>query len=287
MRSLFLSILFILTSVWASDYRYYPPEPRSINYITDNPVSKWNNKNFEVYKWDKIPTVLVFDTIDYAYQDLMFKRLAFFVEKKGYIGEIYDPREIKYERGWNGHDYRAYDLAIFFSKAASERVELTDGEEILLDILIKNSIIKYSYGGFIPISGAIISCSRSSGYNHRKTILKHEALHGIYFTDSNFRELSESVWNKQSSDAKKVWILYMDYLNYNTEDTYLVINEFMAYLLQVTREESYIYFKNTVFYRLYYDYPSERDSINRFFSNNRTPYREAIIELGNYTSLFF
>ncbi|QEN05365.1 LysM peptidoglycan-binding domain-containing protein [Thiospirochaeta perfilievii] len=264
-------------------YKYSEPKLASLTRVMNNSTTNWSNPTFEIYKWDKVPTVLIFDTINYSLQSLFFKRLAFFIEKKDYIGNIYSLDELQGERGWNGHDYRAKDLARFFNKISDEGLDLTRGEDILLDILLKNRILSRSENRFIPLSGAIISCSRGSLYNHRKTILRHEAFHGLFFTSPEFREYTKGVWNSLSKDAKTIWILYLEFLNYETSDIELVYNEFMAYLLQISVDETYIYFNNVVFYRLYYEYPSKRVLINRFFSNNRTPYKESIEKFRAFT----
>ena len=81
--------------------------------------------------------------------------------------------------------------------------------------------------------------------------------------------------------------MYMDFLDYGTRDLDLVMNEFMAYLLQQTEEETYYYFKNVVYYRLYFNYPNKRFDIDNFFSNNRYPFREQISMLNKYSDKMF
>ena len=40
--------------------------------------------DYSIYRWDLIPSVLIFDFKDYVTQDRYLKRLAFFVEKVGF-----------------------------------------------------------------------------------------------------------------------------------------------------------------------------------------------------------
>ena len=84
-----------------------------------------------MFSWDRFPNVLILDTASYAVQDDMFNRLAFFVEKAGHAGAIETPAALSGIRGYNAHDYRADDLARFFTTAEKQAVRLTPGEEAL------------------------------------------------------------------------------------------------------------------------------------------------------------
>ncbi|HVP18968.1 MAG TPA: hypothetical protein VMU36_08210, partial [Spirochaetia bacterium] len=110
----------------------------------------WRRPDFEVYFWDRFPNVLIFDTATYAVQDDMFKRLAFFVEKTGYRGTIEDPAALQGRHGYNAHDYRAEDLARFFTEAARQGLSLTSGEAEVEQILEASDLIRRTPGGFAP-----------------------------------------------------------------------------------------------------------------------------------------
>lgn len=265
------------------EYKYYPPIYSGINRIFNNSPDSWRNSLFEIYKWDKGSNVLIFDTIDYSIQSLMFKRLAFFVEKKGYRGTIYTLEELEGLKGWNGHDYRSVDLAEFYNKLESKNFKPTYGELILLDILLNNKILVKTRRGYISGRGAVLSYSRSSSYNHRKYILEHEAYHGLFFTYSGFRTFSTLVWNNMDRDSKEIWKMYLDYLGYDSSDRRLVINEFVAYMLQSTETEEYQYFMRLIYYRLRRGYPDKRQFIEEFFKTNPTPFKESIKKLDNFT----
>ncbi len=129
-------------------YTSNQPIRSNLTDILNRSTKEWRNPSFEIYSWDKSPKVLIFDTINYSFQSLIFKRLAFFIEKKDYIGQIYSLDEIQDERGWNGHDYKAKDLARFFNKAKSKGYQLTKGEELLLEILLENNILGHGLLGY-------------------------------------------------------------------------------------------------------------------------------------------
>ena len=263
-------------------YSYNKPLVNNLTDILNNSVTNWRNPVFEVYQWDKNQQILVFDTINYSFQALMFKRLAFFVEKKDFIGSIYTLDEIEGENGWNGHDYAAWDLARFFNKVNFEGHTMTRGEEILLDIILRNGIISLTNRGYTPNKGAVISCSRSSLYNHRRTILRHEAFHGLFFTSSEFRALVAKVWKGLDYQSKTIWKMYLEVLDYNSNDEELAMNEFMAYMLQLSEDETYTYLNDIVWFRLWDFYPEKRDQINRFFNADSRPFRRQIKELQAY-----
>lgn len=265
-------------------YNYKAPLTCSLTEVMNNSITNWRNPVFELYSWDKSSKVLIFDTINYSYQSLMFKRLAFFVEKKDFIGSIYSLDELENEKGWNGHDYKADDLANFFNKVNLEGYSITRGEEILLDIIIKNGLLTFTKSGYKAHGGAVISCSRSSFYNHRKTILRHEAFHGLFFTSKVFRTLAYDVWNRMDYQSKSIWKMYLEVLDYNTLDKELLVNEFMAYMLQLSEDETYKYIVEIVWYRLWEYFPEKRVQINRFFNADKTPFSRQIKEFKIYTT---
>lgn len=265
-------------------YTYQTPIDANLTFIMNNSTTRWRNPLFEVYKWDKGTNVLIFDTYNYSFQSLMFKRLAFFVEKKDYIGQIYSLSELEGERGWNGHDYSAKDLARFFNKVNFEGHSITKGEEILLDFLLRNDILTLTKQGYRAGEGAVLSCSRGSFYNHRRTILRHEAFHGLFFTSLEFRKFTRQVWNGMDYQSRNIWRMYMEVLEYNNNDIDLVMNEFMAYMLQGSEDETYYYLNEIVWYRLWDYFPEKRQQINRFFESSKTPYQRQIRAFKEYVT---
>ncbi|GHV83297.1 hypothetical protein AGMMS50212_06370 [Spirochaetia bacterium] len=83
--------------------------------ILNYPKELWRNKDYEYFAWDIFPSVLIFDTINYDVQDRLFKRLAFFSEKKGFRGRLARDEEIASLHGWNAHDYNSKSLVNFFN----------------------------------------------------------------------------------------------------------------------------------------------------------------------------
>ncbi|MDR2729634.1 MAG: hypothetical protein LBB81_01890 [Treponema sp.] len=219
------------------------PQPVSADpaLILEWPRNNWRNADYEVFRWDDFPSILIFDTADYGVQDKLFKRLAFFVEKTGFRGRLAGDDEIANLHGWNAHDYRAEDLARFFNEARKTNFQLLKEELELRDILIKENIIRENADGIRTGKGAIISISRESEDYLRYRFMVHEAVHGLFFIDEDFRSFSVQRWRQLKPDAKRFIISFFGFQQYDTNDEYLMINEFTAHVLQqpVSRAADY------------------------------------------------
>jgi hypothetical protein len=224
------------------------PVPADPGIMLEYPRDAWRDRRFEIFRWDRFPSVLVFDTADYAVQDRLFKRLCFFVEKKGFRGRLAHDREIADLHGWNAHDYRAEDLARFFDAAAD--FPLSPEERELERILLDAGIIRRRDGRISGGEGAVLSVSRQSADYLRFTFMAHEGFHGLFFIDPDFRDFSRRRWEGLSRQAKNFILSYFDYQGYDTGDEYLMINEFMAHCLQQPVSQVPRYFGETLASRI-------------------------------------
>ncbi|MDR2444829.1 MAG: hypothetical protein LBD44_02675 [Spirochaetaceae bacterium] len=227
-------------------------------FILLYPQDKWRGKDFEIFRWESFPTILIFDTASYDQQDKLFKRIAFFAEKKGFKGRLARDEEIAELHGWNAHDYSAETLARFFGAAKKASFPLLDEELTLRKILVESGIIRVSGDGFTAGSGAIISISRDSPDYLRLTFMAHEAFHGIFFVDADFREFCKRRWDNLDTDAKRFITSYFDFQQYDISDSFLVLNEFMAHCLQQGVSASGKYFGESLANRIYEKSPWRR-----------------------------
>jgi hypothetical protein len=195
----------------------------------------WRDPDAEVFAWPRMPGVLIFDTATYGVQEHFFRRLAFFVEKPGTAGTIPSLEEVEGRRSWNAHDYRAEDLARFFSLAADG--PLTAEESRLREVLLANGIIRANGAVYEPGAGAVLSISRESSATLRELLITHEAFHGVFFALPAFRDACRAAWDSLDPDEQAVWLAFLDLKGYNTADPYLVVNEFQSYLFQQERAE--------------------------------------------------
>lgn len=216
--------------------RVYYPLVTDLGMIVDWPQDKWRTSDYELFEWEEIPSVLFFDFKDYEVQNEFLTRLAYFVEKAGYKGTFVSDEFIRTHHGYNAHDYKADDLARFFSQAVLTDFHLNKRELLLRDILIKNGvIIEKKDGTYAEGKGAVISISRESPENLRWQFLAHESWHGIFFTNEAFRHKVSIIYNafdNTSLEFIKTFWETQNGLNYDRSDDYLMRNEFMAYIMQ-------------------------------------------------------
>jgi hypothetical protein len=222
--------------------------------------SRWRDPEAEVFAWPRLPDVLIFDTATYEVQERFFRRLAFFVEKPGTAGTIPSLEEVAGRRSWNAHDYRAEDLARFYSLAGDG--PLTDEESSLRGILLSNGIIRSNGGSYGPGTGAVLSVSRESSAQLRELLITHEGFHGVFFSLPAFQDACRSAWNALDPDERSVWLAFLDLKGYNTADPYLVVNEFQSYLFQQERAEVST-FQATTLQRVREAFPSLGPAVRR------------------------
>jgi hypothetical protein len=189
-------------------------------------------EDFSVYRWDLLPSVLIFDFKDYATQDRYLKRLAFYVEKTGFRGTLVKDEDLASLHGWNAHDYGPEDLAAFFREARGRSFPLDPEERQLEDLLLRDGIIEESGGRLEPGKGAIISIARESGAALRWIFAVHESTHAIFFSDPDYRAFARSLWSSIDQKEKWFWKTYLGWAGYDPGSDYLMGNEFQAYLLQ-------------------------------------------------------
>ena len=229
-------IVYDETEITSETEEVLTPIKTDLGLITEWPRSSWRCSEYELFEWDMFPHVLFFDFADYNIQNKFLTRLAFFAEKTGYKGTLVSNYIVETQHGYNAHDYKAEDLAAFFSLAHKTKFSLNKRELLLKKILTANRIIiPESDGTFSKGEGSIISISRESPSYLREKFLAHESWHGIYFTDPDFRYFVKNVYNSFPEDSMSFIKTYWEYapgLGYDRSDEYLMQNEFMAYIMQ-------------------------------------------------------
>jgi hypothetical protein len=272
------------TNSFSLVYKQIAPFPAPIDadpgMVLAWPHEHWRDRRYEVFRWDGFPSLLIFDTADYTVQDRMFKRLAFFVEKAGFRGRLAPDDEIAEQHGWNAHDYRAEDLARFFQAARKQNFPLLAEERELERILLDAGIIKESGTGIQGGEGGLISISRESEYYLRFLFMAHEGFHGLFFIDEEFRAFSRQRWKQFPAEARRFIISFFRFQHYDTADEYLLINEFMAHVLQQPVSQAARYFGQNLPSRLEdswrkADLPAKDQASDSWPSLARTFTREA------------
>lgn len=212
------------------------PLVTDLGMIIGWPADKWRGPDYELFEWEEVPHVLLFDFADYKTQAAFLTRLAYFAEKTGYRGTLVSDNFVQTHHGYNAHDYKAKDLAAFFTTASVQGVTLSDREYVLRDILLANGIIEDAGNGtYTPGVGAVVSISKESAEYLRWQFIAHECWHGIYFTSPDFRAEVDRVYDgfdKKSLEFIQVFWETQPGLNYDRADDYLMRNELMAYIMQ-------------------------------------------------------
>lgn len=225
--------------------RVLEPYKTDPGFIISWPQETWRSGEYELFEWDRFPKVLFMDFSTYKVQSAFLRRLAFFVEKKGYRGTLASDEVLKDKHDYNAHDYRDESLAEFYSKAQAEDFPLNDSEMLLKDILLHNGVIKEAGTGYVAGGGALISVSKQSEPWLRDRLLSHEGWHGVYFTNERFRNAVAAVYgtmDERSRDFLEQYWGTQEGLGYDTSDEYLTKNEFMAYLMQQRLGDTASYF---------------------------------------------
>ncbi|MFP4563043.1 MAG: hypothetical protein ACLFRY_07000 [Spirochaetia bacterium] len=265
--------LFFHPSVWRGDFdtisfRGIDENFRPISFAPDDPSDSqdtpidldagsilrfdqadWRREEFELFRWNLFPSILVFDTRDYGVQAGLFKRLAFFVEKRGYTGKLLSDAELEGKHGWNAHDYRAVDLAAFFQTAEDRHFELGAAEHLLRDRLLANGIIRFEGGMYLPGEGGVISVSRESSEYLRRKFMVHEGYHGAFFVSGELRDRCFEHFADRPEKERRFWTDFLALMGYGTDNRYLLVNEYQAYLLQQPVGEAEGYFRGHWAYR--------------------------------------
>jgi hypothetical protein len=248
------------------------PIPADLSSVLDFPMARWRRTRVELFSWLYVPKILIIDFRDYGSQSDFFRRLSFFVEKKGWAGSIPVNGELDGLHDWNAHDYRAEDLARFFRKAEEESIPLTTGEAILRGILVENGVLVEVPNGISAGEGAILSICRETSARLRRVFLEHEIFHGIFFTDPDFADEVALIWDGRSEAERWFWRVFLDSKEYNVNDPYLVVNEYQAYLLQQPADEADAYFTGYIIPRLLSQNPVLRPEMERFLRECPSPF---------------
>ncbi|MGP1459316.1 MAG: hypothetical protein ACTTKL_08395 [Treponema sp.] len=220
------------------------PLKTDLELILGGRRDNWRCADYELYEWDRFPHVLFFDFRNYAVQSNFFLRLSFFTEKAGFRGRLLSDEELAGKHSYNAHDYSAASLAQFFTEAARLQFPLNEKEKLFRDILIANAVIIPEGGAYKAGEGAVISIAQESQRWLRRSLLAHESWHSVFFINEDFRNAVSAVY--YTIDPKSLAFMQgywssQPSLGYDTNDDFLMKNEFMAYLMQqpLSRTASY------------------------------------------------
>jgi hypothetical protein len=225
------------------------PIPSDPGSILEYDRAAWRSSRYELFSWGAFPNVLIFDFADYATQALYFGRLGFFVAVRGEAGRIEPQEHYSGRHVYNAHDYRPEALSQFFELARTSGAALNAQERSLKDICVRNGLLVEKQDGSVsPGSGAIASVSReTTPFWVRKVLLTHELSHGLFYVVPGYREKCMALWQELPESQRSFITLFLGnkgsldgragYEGYDTTNTYLMVNEMQAHVMQQDRSE--------------------------------------------------
>jgi hypothetical protein len=242
----FLLILFACPGAAGETWKTFPPLSVSLNQILATTPAQWRVPSLETFRWEMFPDIIILDTINFAVQDRMFTRLAYFLEKRGFRGTLLLNAQLAGRHGWNAHDYGPDGLATFFNAAEDAQFPLNTEEVALRALAMEQGILSLDGGRFQPGRGGILALSRSSSPIERRYLLTHESFHGIFFSSQEYRDFCFQLWDLLSPGERDFYRSFLDSLGYDGADEFLAVNEFQAYLMQQPLEYAAAYFERFI-----------------------------------------
>lgn len=253
------------------------PIPIELTDLLNAGTEGWRRADWELYSWSLYPNILWIDSLSYEVQARLFRRLAFFVEKRGFIGTLLTDAELAGRHGWNAHNYRPEGLAAFYNAVQEQDFPINRYEQALLEVLLANGIVLQADDGtYLPGTGGILAVSQESYYELRRLLIVHEALHGIFYEEQGFVDDAFALWRTGlESDEREFWQTFFGWMTYSPDDEYLMVNEMQAYLMQQQEPAVRWYFRTRIAGRLRNGLPGRVDWLNGFLANYPTTFRRA------------
>jgi hypothetical protein len=186
------------------------------------------------------PTILVLDFPTLDRQGRMLNRVAAWAEKSGVphdrvLNDSELAAAIKASGAspatyYYGHDYRAADIATFFSLADRDGVKLDDEEEELRRMTAAARAESFGFGALITLPRA--DAANQVSARDRAVILHHELSHGEYFTNALYARFVHTIWDTVLTETERAkFRTYLAQDGYDPALEDLMINEMQAYLM--------------------------------------------------------
>jgi hypothetical protein len=214
------------------------------------------SRNLRVYRLAGSPEVLVLDYPSLKAQGQAFNRMAVLVEKQGAPRDrLLGDRELdEFIRAggktpdtlYFGHDYRADDMARFFTLASQGGVSLNSAELELQDLLLRAGAISEEEAGYFAPAPeqALASIVQPQGDDPanpddtavdealRETILRHELSHAEFFTNVDYQSYCSRFWFQILNDEERqLFTAFLSGEGYDPSNSLIMVNEMQAFLM--------------------------------------------------------
>ncbi len=233
-----LAVLILLCGGGAAAYLLTRTAPLPIDTETEAQIDATQPCAIKISRFAADPNVVVVDFPNLTVQGEMLNRVAALVEKAGLPRDrvlddvalnqaIYDCGDTV-ESYYYGHDYKAADLARFFSLADADGVKLNP-QELWLKQLVRQ------LGWLTPgATGALITLPAAGApitEEMRAVILHHELSHGGFYTIPVYQKYAETFWYSLTPQDRAAFTGFLGRQGYDTHNTELMLNETQAYLI--------------------------------------------------------
>ncbi len=192
-----------------------------------------------LYRFSADPAIVVVLFPSLHEQALTLNRVAVFLEYAGAsrtrvlddaaLYATIDAGRIQFDYFYDGHDYRAADLARFFATADEDGVVLNPSEQHLRAEIARVRASRLGFGALISLPQAGVDALDAS---MRAAILRHELSHGLYFTDPAYAAMVARFWQTTMTEAERAdFRRFLGDGRYDTANDDLIRNEMQAYLV--------------------------------------------------------
>jgi hypothetical protein len=192
-----------------------------------------------LYRFTADPAIVVALFPSLHEQALTLNRIAVFLEYAGAprtrvlddasLHETIAEGHMQFDYFYDGHDYRAADLARFFATADADGVALNASEKHLRADIARLRGTRLGFGALISLPQAGADALDAAT---RAAILRHELSHGLYFTDPAYAAVVAKFWQTTMTDQERAnFRHFLGNGRYDTTNDDLVRNEMQAYLI--------------------------------------------------------
>jgi hypothetical protein len=240
-----------VTTVWFVEFRTPATEPTVAVAPTALPAADeplllaTPASTTSLYRFRPAPMILVALFPNLHEQAVALNRIAVFVEyayaphdrvlDDAALRKAITAGHVAFDDFYEGHDYKAGDLARFFSTADTDGILLNDAEKHLRASLDQVGAAPPGYGALISLPGAGDGLDAPT----RAAILRHELSHGLYFTDRAYATMVTSFWqNTMTARQRDGFRRFLGSGHYDMSNDDLMRNEMQAYLIH-TRNARY------------------------------------------------
>ena len=264
MLSIIVAVAIVLTAVllWRSG-ESLGPGPSGASPLARLSISELlagHSANWRVARLKEAPEVVVIEFPNLSEQGAAMNRMAALLEKAGAprdrvlndaeLADLIRRAGDSSQNFYQGHDYSSEGLVRFYALVQSQGMKLNAQELRVRRELVDANLLQEKVGdkGVRKLSAigaqAIITFTATQSDDpattnadivddvRRESILRHEASHGRFYTDSVYRDHCRRFWREVLTEPQREHIrVYLASLGYERADEELMLNEAQAFLM--------------------------------------------------------